>query len=78
MRCSRSKPAIGTFRVPARDFGVTEPGLEDGDVDFEKLSTAQLQELVRRGRERRTNAEALALVEEAAASTPDAPAAEAV
>lgn len=55
-----------------------EPVLEDGDLDVTRMSTAQLHEFVRRGRERRKNAEALALVEEAAASTPDAPTAEAV
>ena len=52
--------------------------LEDGDLDLEKMSTAQLQALVSRGWARRTNAEALAPVEEAVASATDAPTAEAV
>ena len=56
----------------------SEPVLEDGDLDLEKMSTAQLQALVSRGWARRTNAEALAPVEEAVASATDAPTAEAV
>ena len=54
----------------------SEPVLEDGDVT--KMSTPQLHELVRRRRERRKNAEALALVDDAVASTADAPPADAV
>jgi hypothetical protein len=45
----------------------SEPVLEDGDLDVRRMSTAQLQAFVRRGRARRANVEALTQLEVASA-----------
>jgi len=43
----------------------SEPALEDGDLNFEKMSTAQLQEFVRERRSEPASADVLAPVETA-------------